>query len=130
MIIELSWYEPTDGRSYESPVGGSISAIESYRIDCVECRYTKFKFQQTDKPTSIVSARFGVCFPATLPGPDVSKRQWYEAIYVRYRCVGDVDMSSLLAIGYRLTVYGTGNNGHLELVARLGPVEQEDEHTI
>lgn len=130
MIIELTWYEPHGGRKYESPLGGEIEAAEHYRVDCVECWYTKLKITDLEDETLAqwVLDRFGIS-PDLLPMQASTDLQWYEAIYVRYRCPGDTDYQALMGIGYTLQLYGAEQRPN-RLSAKLGPPREEVENDV
>lgn len=119
MIIELQLYHPQDGRQYESPVGGEISAVDRIRIDCAECSYTKVKVAGD----SVFSHSFTKYFnqvPEVLDHCSVEGLQWYEAILVQYRCGQEAKQRCLVGIGYTLMLYGAEPRP-TRLEAMLGP---------
>ncbi|KKN31485.1 hypothetical protein LCGC14_0823580 [marine sediment metagenome] len=139
MIIELTWYEPDGGRKYESPLGGEIEAMEYYRIDCVECQYTKIRMKPEDVEAKDAYAgwiekRFGmprdrVSLLPSLADTTAPLPVWFEAIFVQYRCSGDAKSKALLGIGYELQLYGAEQRPS-RLVAQMGPaaVQVEEEY--
>lgn len=126
MIIEFVWYEPEGGRVYEHGVGGSVPAIETRHIEVQECWYTKLKSEAGQLAIPAVASRFNAKpKPEVLPHADVSRLQWYEAIYVKYRFAGEAEHHSILGIGYLMHVYSIGDGGGARLDALLGPEVRE-----
>jgi len=125
MIIELSWYEPEGGRQC---IGFSdlTEAAEHYRIDCVECWYTKVHWTaeevlQHGFDADWLEQRFKIAPKLLpLPPPEEMNRRWFEAIYLQYRCLGDTEAKALLGVGYYLRLYGAEPRP-TQIVAELGP---------